>query len=67
MQNPDQRQAGGLPSFARRLAAFHIGLRQRFVLLWALFALVVLFGATGVLKLKFDDQLLTFFNSDLAA
>ena len=67
MPGQDDREAGGRAPIARRLAATLAGLRARLSLLWLLFAAIVVFGLTGTLRVQFDDELLRFFSSDLAA
>ncbi len=51
----------------RRLAKLLAGLRGRFWLLWLAVVALVVFAVTGISKIQFNDELLRFFNSDLAA
>ncbi len=51
----------------RQLAGAGRAVRTRLGLLWLLVGLIALVAATGVAKLRFDDELVRFFNSDIAA
>lgn len=67
MADHAQDRARGGRGFARRLVALLAGLRNRFTLLWLLFAGVIAFGILGSLRVSFDDELMRFFRSDLPA
>jgi len=53
--------------FGRKLAGAMAALRVRLVLLWALLLLLVVMSITGIARLRFDDELFRFFDSDLVA
>lgn len=51
----------------RYLARAGRAVRSRLGLMWALIALVAFIAITGVARLRFDDELVRFFDSDIAA
>jgi len=51
----------------RRLARIRQGVRTRLGLMWLLVGVIAVIAATGVARLRFDDELVRFFNSDIAA
>ncbi len=51
----------------RILARVLAALRGRLVLPWLLTGLIALVAVTGILRLRFDDELVRFFNSDIPA
>jgi hypothetical protein len=52
---------------ARKTAAVFAVLRSRIAVLWLVTGVIALIAVTGVFKLRFDDELVRFFNSDVAA
>ncbi|GKY89332.1 efflux RND transporter permease subunit [Sinisalibacter aestuarii] len=52
---------------ARNLAAVFAVLRSRLLLLWLLTGLIAVVAVTGMFRLRFDDELVRFFNSDIPA
>ena len=51
----------------RKLAGVVAGLRMRLVVLWALLLVLLVFSLTGIARVRFDDELFRFFDSDLVA
>lgn len=51
----------------RRLASVLAGLRGRFWVLWVLTAILAVFAITGTMRIRFDDELIRFFDSDIPA
>ncbi|WP_188529384.1 efflux RND transporter permease subunit [Sinisalibacter lacisalsi] len=51
----------------RKLAAALAALHGRLILLWILLAVILVFSLTGIARLRFDDELFRFFDSDIAA
>lgn len=56
-----------MTGLVRKLAGAVAALRVRLVLLWAMLILLVVFSLTGLARLRFDDELFRFFDSDIVA
>lgn len=53
--------------FERKLVGAMAALRVRLFVLWALLLLLVVFSVTGIMRVRFDDELFRFFDSDIVA
>ncbi len=52
---------------SRRIVKLYAALQARLWLMWIVIALIAAVAVTGLFRLRFDDELIRFFNSDIQA